>query len=62
MLLVQQIGIGASEDLLPAQTIAHDENDVSSLQLRPAWVGREAEKQSQDNKKFTFQIPSIQKP
>ena len=43
VLFVQQGGISAGEDLLPAQAITHNENNVSSFELRPKRLGPEGE-------------------
>ena len=44
VLLIQQIGVGAGEYFLPTQTIAHDQNHVSSFELGLRECGGEDER------------------
>jgi hypothetical protein len=56
--LIQQSGIGADKYFLPAQSIAHDQNHVSSLELCPGGWGRQGKRQNADNKKSQFTLQS----
>ena len=40
VLLVEELGIGARENLLPAQTVADDQDHVVGLELRKRWRAR----------------------
>jgi hypothetical protein len=40
VLLVEELGIGARENLLPAQAVADDQDHVFRLELRKRWRAR----------------------
>jgi hypothetical protein len=61
VLLVQQIGIGTGEYFLPAHAIAHNEDDVSGLDLRPERLDAKPERHTHDDKnpQLVLQSPSL---